>query len=193
MTIDVELPIDARIDAILWAGVSLDFDSAESEARAMLDELSAEDRRRTVFGMLRAASALHAEISELTEYLARVQAEVQQSTMPKKQRLVWLEEQIKRTAEPLLTGKTKNVDMPGAGRVQYRDYSEALRVADAEAFIAALDADERERLVELRPHLKTLDAKQYAATVLAEHGEVMPGVERVEAHRTATISYTQEL
>lgn len=190
MTTEIRLPIDDQIGAIVEAAQEF---GNEDGASAAIDELSAEDRRRTLFGMLRAAGALENEIRELTEYLARVQAEVQQAALPKKQRLAWLEEQIKRTAEPLLTGKTKNVDMPGAGRVQYRDYSEALRVADAEAFIAALDADERERLVELRPHLKTLDAKQYAATVLADHGEVMPGVERVEAHRTASISYVQEV
>lgn len=189
MTTDVRFPIDDQINAILLAASEHD---NESGASAAIDELSTEDRRRTVFGMLRAAGALVDEIKALTDYEARIHAEVARAADPKKRQLAWLEEQIKRVAEPLLTGKAKNVDMPGAGRVQFRDYAETLRVADDEAYIAALDADERERLVELRPHLKTVDAKQYAATVLAEHGELMPGMERIEARRTASISYSQE-
>ena len=144
-------------------------------------------------GLMRAAGELSDEIESLREYLASVQREVEATVSGKASRLAWLEQQIKATAEPLLTGKSKNVDLPGVGRVQYRDYSEALRIADAEAYIAGLAADERARLVEMRPHLKTVAAKAYAATVLADHGEVMPGVEVIEAHRTATVSYAREV
>jgi len=188
-TTPVHLPVDDQIADAISAFARGDDDIAVST----VDQLSADDRRRTLFGMMRAAGELDAEIAALEAYRRIVDAEIAATVSGKTNRKAWLEEQIKRTAEPLLTGKSKNVDMPGAGRVQYRDYGETLSIADPEAYIAALDADERERLVELRPHLKTNDAKQYAATVLAEHGEVMPGVERIPARRTATVSYVREV
>lgn len=162
-------------------------------ARERLDALTTEDRRRALYGLLRAAGELSEEIAAIEAYRRIVLAEIDATLSGKSIRLEWLETQIKATAEPLLAGKAKLVDMPGAGRVQFRDYEASLRIADPDAYIESLDADERERLVEMVQKLKTNDAKAYAATVLADHGEIMPGVERIEARRTATISYSREV
>ena len=183
MTTDMHLPVDEEIAEVVRL---LDIDSESAQARL----LTAGDVRRTLFGLMRHAEAILAEFEEQDLQLRMIQDEVDRARHPKLRALHFLEEQIKALAEPLLAGKSKHVDIVGAGRVQFRDYQAGVRIEDPETFISALGADERERLVEMRPHLRTGDAKAYAATVLADHGEIIPGAAHVEAHREASIDYS---
>lgn len=98
-----------------------------------------------------------------------------------------LKGQIEALAADFLVGDSKHVDLPGIGRVQFTDRQPSLRITDHEAFMGALGADERARLVEQKPHINIIEAKKYAETVLAETGEVLPGTERSEARRDAAI------
>lgn len=184
MTTEMRLPVDDEIERIL-AQVS----AGEPFIQAELDAVWLADARRSLFGMMRAARRLLDECEEQREYCAMIQAEVERTLAPKMQSFRFLEQQIKQLAEVLLVGKAKHVDVPGAGRIQYRDHRETLRIEDDAAFISALSADERHVLVEDRPHLKRDDAKAYAAQVLGDTGQILPGVERVEAYRSSAIEF----
>lgn len=176
-----QLPIDTEFDEMIdgfapWA-------PPFAEVGALLGD----DVRRSVYGLMRAVQQRRAEIDDRAAWLAMITEEVRRDTEPKRRQIAWLETQIKALAEQLLVGKSKTVTVPGVGDVAYVDHSESLAITDDEAFIAALEGrEERAALVEDRPHLKRNDAKKYAAEVL-KTGEIMPGVERVAAHRTSTV------
>lgn len=189
MTTDT-LPVDTEFDEMIEDYLSVDEDDgATAEDIAAWDSFLLTDVRRSVFGMMRAAQQRLAEIDDREIWLAMITEEVERAVAPKRRQIQWLETQIKELAEQLLVGKSKTVTVPGAGDVAYVDRKEALSITDAEAFIAALSADELAVLVERRPHLKTNEAKAYAATVLSESAKLLPGVERIEARRTSTVHY----
>lgn len=181
-TTDIRLPVDDEIAAAL---------SEEGDFVVYrILEMWARDQRRTFFGMLRQAKRIRDALEADATWHAMIESELARKNEGNVRSLAFLEAQIETLAEQLLTEDSKHVDVPGAGRVQYRDYAAAIRIADPDAFIAALDADERARLVETVEKLKTNDAKKYQEEVLkTEGGTLLPGVEEVPARRTATIEY----
>lgn len=183
MTAEVQFDIDQEIADVLER-VASDAPPEQSE----LDAIWLADSRRTAFGMMRALAAAQRVIDDHETYLAMVEDETRRAIAPMLQRAAWLKAQLIPLCELLLPPGTKHVDFPAVGRAQFRDYQASLRIDDPDAFIAALGAEERARLVEMKPKLLTVPAKAYAQQVLDDHGELMPGVERVEAHREASIS-----
>lgn len=154
-----------------------------------LDELWAQDAKRTLFGMMALGKRLRGDIEERNAWLATVREEVTQGIALDAEKLAFLEEQIERLASGLLVGKSQHVDVPGMGRVQYRSFGATVKIADPEAFMSALNAEDREALVEMRPHLRTTDAKKWALDEI-KAGALPEGVERVEARTTGTVTYT---
>lgn len=158
----------------------------------MPDDLSDEAAsRRQLYAMLRDLRQVDAEIAEQQRWVTVAIEEAQVTVARLRVRKTDLEDRIASEGEMFLVGDSKHVDIPGMGRIQYVDHQAALRIADDKAFIAALGADERARLVEQRDHLKTNEAKAYADTVLKDgDGELIPGVERVPARREHSINLT---
>lgn len=148
----------------------------------------AADRRRQLYAMLRDLRQVEAEIAEQQKWIVVAMEDAQATVARLQARKADLEAQIGSEGELFLVGDSKHVDIPGMGRIQYRDYDPTLRIADDKAFIAALGADERARLVEKRDHLLTNEAKAYAAVVMAGSSEILPGVERIPARREHTIT-----
>lgn len=172
-----DLPIDDELEAIL----------------AARDASRLDRSRRTLFGLMRAAAREQASAVDAETWGETVADEVRARVARAKERFDWIEAQIKILAPDFLLEKSKHVDIPGAGRVQFKDYEPSLRVSDPDAFIASLGADERKLLVEQRDHLRTNEAKTYATNVLQESGEVIPGIERIPAHRESNITFTPSL
>lgn len=197
MTADIRLPVDDEIEQIARTASmvgAVDEDDAramEDDAREQLRQHWERDSRRTLAGMLRTARRIRAELDEDAKYLAMIAAEIERKNAGKRGSLAFLEQQAQALGEQLLVVGSKHVDVPGAGRLQFTDRKAGVRIADPLAFIAALDADTRPSLIEIVEKLKTNDAKKYAEAVLQQDGELLPGVERVEAQRTATIAYDE--
>lgn len=172
---EAQLPIDDEIEAVL----------RERDASRL-------DRsRRTLLGLMRALARVRARKQARADWFEMVVREAAAAGASDTQAEDWLSASIEAIAPDFLLEGSKHVDVPGAGRIQYRDTPAGLRIADAEAFMASLGADERARLVEQRPHLLTTEAKKYAEAVMAESAEILPGVERTEAQRTATMYPSQ--
>ena len=182
------LPVDAEVDELLER-VTESGDEITPEQRAELDAILLSDSRRMAFGMMRAAAQLKAEIQDRRAWVAMIAAEVERDLAPRIRSLEWVEGQIEDVGEVLLVGKSKTVTIPGLGKIAYFDHQAWLSIADDEAFMGALSADERAVLIEQRPHLKRNDAKAYAQRVHESTGALLPGVERIEAQRTASIRY----
>lgn len=189
------LEVDEAIDGALRSFETRGFveeDDFENQNNARFDlrEMAERDALWTVAGMMRAARRISAELDRSALYLTRLEAEISRRNASKVRQYEFLCELIREYGESLLLPGSKHVDVPGVGRIQYRDIKESLSIKDHDAFMGALDADEKARLVEMRPHLKTNEAKQYQQAVLeTEGGQLLPGVERVEARRTASISF----
>lgn len=136
--------------------------------------------------------------AEITAWLDAVDRSAAERTAVARSQSKELSEEIERLARLLVPrdehGKPtrKHEDIPGLGRVKWVKRSAGMRIVDAEAFMGSLGADERARLVEQRPHLRTNDAKQYALEVMQATGEVVAGVERIDedewAHPSITLS-----
>lgn len=155
-----------------------------------LDDVSEERRERARRALYAVTRDYFQTADEYTEALAWRQVAIEHSdeTLGRLDgRIRDLKGQIELLAADFLVGNSKHVDLAGLGRIQFRDTPAGVRIADAEAFMASLGADERARLVEQRPHLLTTEAKKYAEAVMAESAEILPGVERTEAQRTATL------
>ena len=175
------LPIEEEIAALM--------DAADEPDPALFQGLIEDDARRTLVGLLRALRREQTAVEDARAWARTVYDEVERANAPRLRTVAFLEEQVARVAEGLIPAGRKSVDVPGIARIQYRDLKDDVRIAEPESFIDALGADERERLVEMRPHLKTNEAKAYARTVIEESGELMPGIERVEARRTTAIQW----
>ena len=188
-----ELPIESEIDDLLArvaAANELGDDENDFGSRETLAKLEADDARRLLYGLMAEARSIRAECDAQDRWITMIKAEEERRRAPKLRSLAWLETEIKRLAEPLIAGKTKHVDVPMLGRIAYRDMARRVRLTVEEDFIGALPVEEFSRLVEMQPRLKQrADAVEYAKRVLTDTGEVMPGTEVVEAHRTASISY----
>lgn len=193
MTTEIHLPVDdeivdvlGRLSDQLAENEAFTDEGAQKAILAMFDT----DSRRAMFGMLRQARMIKAQLDADEHWLAMQRGEVERKNESAKRSLAFLESQVQALAESLLIPGSKHVDVPGAGRIQYRDYKAGVRIADADSFMESLGPDERASLIEMRPHLKTTEAKKYVEAVLeTEDGELLPGTERVEARRTATIEY----
>lgn len=182
------LPVDAEVDELIERMTETG-DEITPEQRAELDAMVLSDSRRMAYGMMRAAAQLKAEIQDRRQWLSMISTEVERELATKIRSLEWLEVQLEDVGEVLLVGKSKTVTIPGLGKIAYSDHQARLSIADDEAFMDALGADERAVLIEQRPHIKRNDAKAYAQRVLEETGALLPGVERIEAQRTASIRY----
>lgn len=150
--------------------------------------------RRQLYAMLRDLRQVDAEIAEQQRWVTVAIEEAQATVARLRARKADLEERIASEGEMFLVGDSKHVDIPGMGRIQYRDYDPTLRIADPQAFMDALNADERALLVQQRDTLKTNEAKAYADTVL--HGGdavILPGVEIVPPRREHSINLTPSL
>lgn len=171
------LPIDDELEAIL----------------AARDASRLDRSRRTLFGLMRALARVRAQMVERRSWANMVAEELNSGLTADIETEKWLESSIEAIAPDFLLEGSKHVDVPGTGRVQFTDRKAGLWIADADAFMASLGADKRELMVEMRPHLLTNEAKKYAEAVLQESAEVLPGVERTEAHRDASITLTPSL
>lgn len=167
-------PIDDELEAIL----------------AARDASRLDRSRRTLFGLMRALARVRASKRDRGEWVMTVINEANAASEKDMATETFLVANIEAIAPDFLLEGSKHVDVPGAGRIQFTDRKAGLRIADADAFIAGLGADERALLVEQRDHLRTTEAKTYAANVLQESGELIPGTERTEARRDSTISTT---
>lgn len=176
---DVNLPIDGEIEEAA-------FTQDEGAVRRLWDE----DARRGLFGMLRQARALQQQLDESARYLAMIVTEVADNDALKRQALLFLKEQIEVLGRDLLVGSSKHVDVPGAGRVQYRTRAESMRIIDEKAFMSALGADERALMVESVDVLRTNEAKAYAKATLEETGELLPGVARLPETTGVSITFS---
>lgn len=152
------------------------------------EPVSRDEAFRYLYGVM-------AEMREIQEEIANLEAARRAVLTAHDDRLVRLEarfdqasESAARLAEPLLPRGSKHVDIPGLGRVQFRDYQAGVRVADPRALLQwAVDA-ERTDLYERVPRLLAGEAKKAADAALASDGELLPGVERVEARRVPTVA-----
>lgn len=152
--------------------------------------LPEDERRRLLYGQLKDGQQLACEIEELEKQRRMVVGEYDSALSRLRERLEQVESAVTPLAESLLPGKAKHYDVPGVARVQFRDYQRDVRIADPDTFIEALGADERNELVEMRPKLKTTEAKAYAKAVIeTEGGEILPGVEVVPERRMVTVKF----
>lgn len=154
--------------------------------------LWAGDTRRALIGMAGAARRLNREVASDQAFVKVLVEEVARKNQAKVEQAKWLEAQVCEHAEELLPeGKRagKFVDIPGICRVQYVDRKRTVRIADPEAFIAWAKAHEATDLYETREHLRGREAREEAAGVLEESGELLPGVEDVPEQRTASVKW----
>lgn len=165
---------------------AFEFDTPEQ-----VDAAAAAGLERTVFGMLRQIARIDADLAAGDRWVAMMVEEEARRAAPLQAKRSFLEEQVKRIAQPLIPAGRKSVDVPGVGRIQYVDRKASFRIVDEPGFIAALGADERARLVEMRPKLRTNEAKAYVEEVVTSTGEQLPGVEIIPARRTATLNLDQ--
>ena len=147
-----------------------------------------ERNRRQLYAMTRGYLQAAGEFAEATRWKAIAVEDADDTLRRIDDRMRDLKGQIELLAEDFLVGDSKHVDLAGLARIQFRSTEAGLRIADADALIASLGADERALLVETRDHLLTTEAKKYAEKVLEESGEVLPGVIRTEAQRSASIT-----
>lgn len=191
----------ASADAGGWlavdADLSLEFLSAPSAtdedyaaALMRIREQGERDVRRAIYGLLRQIDRVDAEQHDADEWLRVVVNEMQAKAEKRKRARGFLEEQAAGLAETLLRpGGPKNVDVPGAGRIQFRDLGATVRIADPGAFIAWAKEHERGDLYDavMVEKLKTTEAKRAAEHLAYSEGEELPGVELIPARRTASI------
>ena len=147
-----------------------------------------ERSRRQLYAMTSDYLQAAGEFTEATRWKAIAVEDADDTLRRIDDRMRDLKGQIELLAADFLVGDSKHVDLAGLGRVQYRDTPAGLRIADADAFMAVLGSDERALLVEQRDHLRTAEAKKYAEVVMQESGEMLVGVERTEATRSASIT-----
>ena len=175
------LPIEEEIAALM--------DAADEPDPALFQGLIEDDARRTLVGLLRALRREQTAVEDARAWARTVYDEVERANAPRLRTVAFLEEQVARVAEGLIPAGRKSVDVPGIARVQFTDRAGYLRIADAEAFVEALGADERERLVEWAPKVKGAEAKQYATEVQETTGETLPGTEFVPARTSVSIRW----
>lgn len=174
--------------------VTDELDEAQAVAAEQMEDVTEERRerdRRALYAMTRDYLQLVAELREDEQWFEVAREDYSARTDRKRARLHDLMLDIEGLAALFLVGDSKHVDLAGLGRIQFRDTAAGLRIADADAFMAALGPDERALLVETRDHLRTTEAKAYASKVL-ETGEIIPGVERTEATRSSSITSLPE-
>lgn len=158
--------------------------TAVRDAEAQRDEDS-----RILLSLMRQRQQMMREIAERDRWMRIVMDEYDRETAPMKVALGNVEEQIKATAERLIPDGKKSVDVPGHGRVQFRDYAESVRIGNPDAMLEWAREVERDDLYETVQTYK-LDrtaAVALAKQALASAGEVLPGVEVRPARREAYI------
>lgn len=177
-----DLPPEMDVEADVAA-------AAYEQGEAYVANLFEEDARRALFGMMLSAKRLAAKRQDRADWLRTISDEVRADDASDATRLEWMEAMIERYAVTMTTDGSKRVVVPGVGRIQYRLYQPSVRIADTEAFTAALNAEDRDALVEMRPHLRTNDAKAWAAEHLGTTGELVEGVEVVPGGLKGTVTY----
>ena len=147
------------------------------------------DDRKALFSLMRMRAELQRKLNDKAAWIQVIQEEHARETEPMRQELSHLEEQIKATGVRLIPPDQKFVDVPGYGRVQYRNYKAAIRISDPEAFIAWAKEVERTDLYEVvtTEKLNRAAATKVAGAVLTDDGEQLPGVEVQLARREAYI------
>ena len=137
-----------------------------------------------LFGVLRNMKYEQAQRAQIAEYLRVVKGECEVAIGLIDRRLDELTERARGMAELLTPEGSKHIDLPGLGRIQFRDYQPGYTVADADVLLKWAVEHEREELFEYRP---VLDKK--SSLELAREGEELPGIDPTAAHRTMSIQF----
>lgn len=147
------------------------------------------DPRVLLFGLMRQRAEKMRALNDKAAWLQVIQEEHARETAPLRREIAHLEEQIKAEAVRAIPEGKKSVDVPGYGRIQYRDYQGGVRIVDPEAFIKWAKAAERTDLYEVvtTERLKRAEATKAASDALAAYGEQLPGVEVQPPRREAYI------
>lgn len=181
------LPVDDDIDI---DGIQTEEDYAAAAMR--IREQGALDIRRTVFGLMRSLERMAmAQVAD-DEWARTIVGEYGAAKARRLKRVEFVQRQITDLAEDMLPvgpKAPKYVDVPGLGRIQYVDHKTGVEVTDKDALLAWAKAAERTDLYEVETveKLKTTDAKKVALEVLTAGGELLPGIDEVPSHRTASI------
>ncbi len=145
-----------------------------------LEELRTEHPRRWAFGMLRAVQSLDADLESLGESRAAMVEEYKEA----REGFVKRHEDLRESLLEYVKAEGGPVRL-GDVTINMSLTKMALTVTDGDAFMAVLNIEELDEVT--KRTLVAAPAKELATARLEATGEVMPGVEVVEAHNNLTI------
>jgi len=125
-------------------------------ARGPLDAFDEDTRRRMVIRLMHQYREASEAIANESRWMQAAVAEFNQRTAKLSDWQNELDEMIGRLARPLAPKDKKFVDVPGLGRISWREQKEYVRVADADTFIAWARQAERTDLYETETVYKPL-------------------------------------
>lgn len=167
-----ELPVDEELD--YWM---------EQARQGRVSEPLEAGRLR--YGVARRIRALRATLADLDAEQSAVVDEIAARRARTLQRLADAEALAMSLAEQHFEERgEKHLDLPGGVRVQGKTVSAGWDITDREAFLAALNAEDRDEVAPPRPHFLVSEAKRWLDAHLTRRGgdleSLPPGVERTE-------------
>ncbi len=160
-----------------------------SEAMQHQDPPSPERDRKYLVILLRQYQQAKRESDEAEAWFNAIEDVYQDEQAIRMTTLASLSIAIEELAKELLPADAKHIDVPGIARVAFRTQPEYLRVADHEAFMDWAQGVERPDLWSeaVVRKLDTAAAKELAEEARRETGELIAGMELVEAKTTMKI------
>lgn len=198
MTDETRLDVDDDIDELLrerMADHAPDPNGVvHNDSEEMLADLM-QTPTRTLFGMARAVQRMRAQLDTLAAERGMINEEYDRRANAIGAQMRFLDSTIgvyvteRREATH---GRETYLDIPGVGRWSTTAHASSFTLTDAAKAIAWIRGEGRETLrvmIKEEPELRWGDFKSALPALVAEHGELPPGIERT----AATVSYTSPL
>ena len=169
--------------------VAIDGDEMPMEARerAVFEDIAAaaaKDTRRALYGIMRELQRRNDTLANAAAYFKIVQDEFDRVVERQRGPIAFLEEQAQRLAKEL-AGDSKHHDITGIARIQFRHTEPRPFISDPEQVVEWLKQHEREDLIRVKEEPKAT----LVNALVAESGELIPGVEMAPAADSASIKW----